>query len=160
MFRTQLRSFCLMVTLFIGGLCTMSIVRSEQEASVIAPVVGGLISGGITNYALSQATVESEREWANAIMYYYQNHLAIYSMDTINRAYRILSSTDEQLKSELYWRKIFGSVGAGISVAALLYCMLNNASSSVRMGYKVDVSYPLYYPSYYSYRIAAPYYIG
>ena len=93
------------IALLVAALCSCS-VRSSQEESVVAPVVGGLISGGIANYALSQATVASEREWAAAVVYYYQNHLAIYSVETVSRAYRILTMTDEQIEKELYWRKI------------------------------------------------------
>lgn len=98
---------------------------SETASSWGIPLLTGLAAGVLVSYCKSKHTIEAEREKAASIVYAYQNHYYIPTVEEINHAYWVLGVSDEGLENRLYWDNVWATLLGGSLAGALVYCLMN-----------------------------------
>lgn len=99
---------------------------SETSTSWGIPLLTGLAAGALVNYCMSKRTIETEREKAAAIVYAYENHYYIPTVDEINHAYWVLRATDEGLEKSLYWDNVWSTLFGGSLAGGIAFILMND----------------------------------
>lgn len=124
-YRTRILAGLLVVS-SLGSISTKAVdAAHEATSSWGVPLLTGLAAGALVNYCMSKRTIEAEREKAASIVYAYQNHYYIPTVEEINHAYWVLSATDEGLEDRLHWDNIWGTLFGGSVAGGIMYCLLN-----------------------------------
>lgn len=107
------RSSFLMCIVLAGSIASTTIQAGCDVAAAFA------IPAILTDSCLSKRTVEDARAQAQATIYYYENHLGVYTIEAIRKAYWVVRATDKQIENNLWWENKGVAALAGLCTAAV-----------------------------------------
>lgn len=106
------RSSFLMSLVLAGSITTVTVQACDVAAAFAIPAI-------LTDSCLSQRTVEDARAQAQAMIYYYENHLGLFTIEEIRNAYWVMRATDKQIENKLWWENKALAALAGLCTAAV-----------------------------------------